>query len=119
MTGGFQVKCRASAYDEENEMIVLVCFFEDFGENRIVYFFVVKGMVNTLKNSDKIEKKYDNNRWNQLIKREAERYGVNVIGSEVIGLIPMDAVIDCFDYYLRVEDFDNNQVLENKIRETK
>lgn len=55
----------------------------------------------------------------ELIKREAERYGINVIGSEVIGLIPMDAVIDCFDYYLRVEDFDNNQVLENKIRETK
>jgi hypothetical protein len=38
MTGGFQVKCRASAYDEEHEMLVLVCFFEDFGESRVVYF---------------------------------------------------------------------------------
>lgn len=53
----------------------------------------------------------------EMIKREAERYGVNVIGSEIIGLIPLDAVIDSFDYYLRVEDFDKNQILEKKIQE--
>lgn len=52
----------------------------------------------------------------EMIRREAERYGVNVIGSEVIGLIPMDAVIDCFEYYLRVEDFKKNQVLEKRIQ---
>lgn len=53
----------------------------------------------------------------EMIKREAERYGVNVIGSEIIGLIPMDAVIDCFDYYIRVENFDKNLILEKRIQE--
>ena len=41
-----------------------------------------------------------------LIEREARRYGVNVIGSEIIGLVPMQALIDVADYYLRLENFD-------------
>ncbi|MBT8369713.1 MAG: glutamate formimidoyltransferase [Deltaproteobacteria bacterium] len=53
----------------------------------------------------------------ELIKIEARRYGVNVIGSEIIGLVPMEALIDSAAYYLRVEDFSMEQVLEARIWE--
>jgi glutamate formiminotransferase len=53
----------------------------------------------------------------ELIKIEARRYGVNVVGSEVIGLVPMEALIDAAVYYLGVEDFTMNQVLEYRIYE--
>ncbi len=51
----------------------------------------------------------------ELIRIEAKRYGVNVIGSEVIGLLPMEAMIQTAEYYLGVEDFSMNQVLEKRI----
>ena len=53
----------------------------------------------------------------ELIKIEARRYGVNVVGSEVIGLVPMEALIDSAVYYLGVEDFSMSQVLEYRIYE--
>jgi len=53
----------------------------------------------------------------ELIKIEARRYGVNVVGSEIIGLVPMAALIDSAVYYLRVEDFSMDQVLEARIYE--
>lgn len=52
-----------------------------------------------------------------VIEREARRYGVNVIGSEIIGLLPMAAMIDVADYYLRIENFDHNQILEKRMME--
>ncbi|MDY2962806.1 glutamate formimidoyltransferase [Streptococcus dysgalactiae] len=52
----------------------------------------------------------------ETIRFEAKRYGVNIIGSEVIGLAPAKALIDVAEYYLQVEDFDyNKQVLENHL----
>jgi glutamate formiminotransferase len=52
----------------------------------------------------------------ELVKTEAARYGVSVTGSELIGLAPAKALIDCSEYYLRLEDFDyTRQVLENHI----
>ena len=53
----------------------------------------------------------------ELIRIEAQRYGVNVIGSEIIGLVPMEALIDCAAYYLGLEDFTMSQVLEHRIWE--
>lgn len=53
----------------------------------------------------------------EMVKMEAKRYGVPVIGAEVIGLIPMKALIDCAEYYLQIEDFDINQVLETNLAE--
>lgn len=53
----------------------------------------------------------------ELIRIEARRYGVNIIGSEVIGLVPMEAMIRTAEYYLGVEDFSMNQVLETRIME--
>ncbi|MBQ7605121.1 MAG: glutamate formimidoyltransferase [Firmicutes bacterium] len=50
----------------------------------------------------------------ELVKAEAARYGVHVIGTEVIGLCPMKALIDSAEYYLQIEDFDfDKQVIEN------
>lgn len=53
----------------------------------------------------------------ELIKIEAKRYGINVIGSEVIGLLPMEAMISTAEYYLGVEDFSMDQILERRIME--
>jgi glutamate formiminotransferase len=53
----------------------------------------------------------------ELIKMEARRYGVNVIGSEVIGLVPMTALIDTAVYYMGIENFSMEQVLEARIME--
>ena len=38
MNKPYLAKCREAVYDEEQEMLVLLCFFEEFGECRIVYF---------------------------------------------------------------------------------
>ena len=51
------------------------------------------------------------------MKIEARRYGVSVIGSEVIGLVPMDALIGTAEYYLGIEEFSYDQVLEKRIME--
>ena len=53
----------------------------------------------------------------ELIKIEAGRYGVNVVGSEIVGLVPMGALIDTAVYYLGIEDFSIEQVLEHRIME--
>lgn len=51
----------------------------------------------------------------ELIKMEAEKYGVSVVGSEVVGLVPMQALIDSAAYYLGIENFSMEQVLEARI----
>lgn len=51
----------------------------------------------------------------EAIKTECRRYGVNVVGSEVVGLVPMQALIDCAEYYLQIENFSVEQVLESRL----
>ena len=51
----------------------------------------------------------------ETVKSEAARYGVNVIGSEIIGLTPMQALLDVAEFYLRLEGFDRKQVLEDNL----
>ncbi|MDD2482466.1 MAG: glutamate formimidoyltransferase, partial [Lutispora sp.] len=53
----------------------------------------------------------------ELIRIEAKRYGVYPIGSEIIGTIPMEALIDTAVYYLGVENFSMDQVLETRMME--
>lgn len=53
----------------------------------------------------------------ELVKIEAQRYGVSIVGSEVIGLVPMDALIGTAEYYLGIENFSYDQVLEKRIME--
>ncbi len=50
----------------------------------------------------------------EMVKMEARRYGVNIVGSEIVGLTPMKALIDVAEHYLQLENFDSNkQILEN------
>lgn len=52
----------------------------------------------------------------ETIKFEAKRWGVSIIGSEVVGLTPAKALVDCAEYYLQIENFDyDTQVLENPV----
>ena len=51
----------------------------------------------------------------ETVKSEAARYGVNVVGSEIIGLTPMQALLDAADFYLRLEGFKRDQVLEARL----
>ena len=50
----------------------------------------------------------------EIVKMEAARYGVSVLGTEIIGMVPMNALVDCANYYLMIENFNpEKQVLEN------
>jgi len=51
------------------------------------------------------------------IKEEAKKRGVEIVGSEVIGLIPMDALIDVAEHYLKIENFKKDQILEKRLSE--
>ncbi len=51
----------------------------------------------------------------EAIKTECRRFGVNVVGSEVVGLVPMQALIDCAEFYLQIENFSIDQVLESRL----
>jgi glutamate formiminotransferase len=52
----------------------------------------------------------------EFVRFEAARYGVSVIGTEVVGLVPMRALIDSAEYYLGVENFEaEKQVLEYRL----
>ncbi|EJX07109.1 glutamate formiminotransferase [gut metagenome] len=53
----------------------------------------------------------------ELVRIEARRYGVSIVGSEIIGLVPMEALIDTASYYLGLEGFSMQQVLEARIME--
>jgi glutamate formiminotransferase / 5-formyltetrahydrofolate cyclo-ligase len=53
----------------------------------------------------------------ELIRIEARRYGVNVVGSEIVGLVPMKALIDSAAYYMGLEAFGIEQVLEARLME--
>ena len=49
----------------------------------------------------------------EMIRALAERYGTYIVGSEVVGLTPAKALIDCAEHYLKLENFDcHNQVME-------
>lgn len=47
----------------------------------------------------------------ELVRIEARRYGVSIVGSEIIGLVPVEALVDTAAYYLGLENFTMKQVL--------
>ena len=52
----------------------------------------------------------------EMVKREAERFGVSIAGSEIVGLIPRRAIELTADFYLQLENFSPAQVLENRLQ---
>lgn len=53
----------------------------------------------------------------ETVRFEARRWGVTIAGSEIIGLVPMQALVDTAEYYLGIENFSPSQVLENRLME--
>ena len=51
----------------------------------------------------------------ETVRMEAARYGVAVVGSEIIGLSPLKALMDCAEHYLQIEHFSMDQVLETRL----
>jgi len=53
----------------------------------------------------------------ETVKREAARYGVAILESEIVGLVPSAALTGAAEFYLQLEGFNADQVLENKLRQ--
>jgi len=51
----------------------------------------------------------------ELIRREAQRYGVQVHHSELVGLVPNQAVVDAAVWYMQMDQFDSEQILETQL----
>jgi len=51
----------------------------------------------------------------QVIENEAKRYGLSVVGTQICGTLPQEALINCAEYYLKLVDFDYSQIIENNI----
>jgi glutamate formiminotransferase len=52
----------------------------------------------------------------EMVKREAERYGVSILESEIVGLVPSAALVSTAEYYLQIEGFSAEQILEHKLK---
>jgi glutamate formiminotransferase / formiminotetrahydrofolate cyclodeaminase len=52
-----------------------------------------------------------------MVSREAERYGISIASSEIVGLVPQKVLDNSAEYYLRLENFSRSQVLENRLSE--
>jgi glutamate formiminotransferase len=53
----------------------------------------------------------------ECVRSEAERYGVSIVGSEIVGLTPAEALFAAAEHYLRIEGFRPEQVLEMRLLE--
>jgi glutamate formiminotransferase / formiminotetrahydrofolate cyclodeaminase len=51
----------------------------------------------------------------EYVKREAARYGVMPLSSEIVGLIPKKALEDSAEWFLQIENFDSSLILENRL----
>ena len=52
----------------------------------------------------------------ELVKREAARYGVPVLESEIVGLVPAAALVSAAEWYMQLEGFKREQLLEQRIK---
>ncbi len=50
-----------------------------------------------------------------LIEGEARRHGTVVVGTEIVGTLPQEALIKCAEYFLRLENFKRDQIIENHL----
>ncbi len=51
----------------------------------------------------------------ETVKSEAARYGVSVVGSEIVGMLPLQALVDAADFYLQLEGFSRKQIFEENL----
>jgi glutamate formiminotransferase/formiminotetrahydrofolate cyclodeaminase len=55
----------------------------------------------------------------EMVKREAARYGVTPVASEIVGLIPKKALESAAEWFLQIENFDSSLILENRLAAVK
>lgn len=53
----------------------------------------------------------------EMIRNEAAHYGLSITHSEVVGLLPAQALLDAAQYYLQLHSLSPNQILENRLSE--
>jgi len=53
----------------------------------------------------------------EVVKREAARYGVSVVSSEIVGMVPMQALLNVARYYLQLDDFTVERIVEKGVLE--
>jgi len=53
----------------------------------------------------------------EMVRVEAARYGAAIAGSEIVGLVPQDALVQAAEFYLRLEGFDPRRILERRLEE--
>jgi glutamate formiminotransferase/formiminotetrahydrofolate cyclodeaminase len=51
----------------------------------------------------------------EMVRREAQRYGVNIHHTELVGLVPQEALNDAATWYLQLDDFEPQQILEKRL----
>ncbi len=76
--------------------------------------FLVRGMAQVSMNLTDFEQT-PVHRVFEFVKREAARYGVAPVSSEIVGLIPKRALEDAAEWFLQVENFDSSLILENRL----
>ena len=54
----------------------------------------------------------------EMVRREAARYGVSILESEIVGLVPSAALVSAAEFYLQLERFTREQILEEKLRQS-
>ncbi len=54
----------------------------------------------------------------EMVRNEAARWGAGIAGSEIVGLVPQDALLQAAEFYLRIEGFDPRRLLERRIEES-
>jgi glutamate formiminotransferase / 5-formyltetrahydrofolate cyclo-ligase len=52
----------------------------------------------------------------ETVKREAERWGVSILESEIVGLVPAAALNAAAEFYLQIGGFKPEQILENRLK---
>ncbi|MGC2185723.1 MAG: glutamate formimidoyltransferase, partial [Terriglobales bacterium] len=76
--------------------------------------FLVRGMAQVSMNLTDFEQT-PIHRVFEVVKREAARYGVMPVSSEIVGLIPKKALESAAEWFLQVENFDSSLILENRL----
>jgi glutamate formiminotransferase len=76
--------------------------------------FLVRGMAQVSMNLTDFEQT-PVHRVFELVKREAARYGLMPVSSEIVGLIPKKALEEAAQWFLQVENFDSSLILENRL----
>jgi formiminotetrahydrofolate cyclodeaminase len=76
--------------------------------------FLVRGMAQVSMNLTDFEQTPVHRAF-EMVKREAERYGVVPVSSEIVGLIPKKALEAAAEWFLQVENFDSSLILENRL----